>query len=156
MERTLDDSANRRITLPESFLALDGLLDVLGNVTDGLIVYEKRVQANLLKEMPFLATERLIMEAVKNGADRQDAHEVVRAHAIEVARCIKVEAAENDLLERLGKEPMFAGIDLASSTDPSTNIGLAAEQVDAFVQEVVDPIRSKYKDSPTQISQLRV
>jgi len=156
MERTLDDSANRRISLPESFLALDGMLDVLGNVTDGLIVYEKRVQANLLKEMPFLATERLIMEAVKNGADRQDAHEVVRAHAIEVARCIKEEAAENDLLERLGKEPMFAGIDLASSTDPSTYIGLAAEQVDAFVQEVVDPIRSKYKDSPTQISQLRV
>ena len=156
MERTLDDSANRRISLPESFLALDGMLDVLGNVTDGLIVYEKRVQANLLKEMPFLATERLIMEAVKNGADRQDAHEVVRAHAIEVARCIKEEAAENDLLERLGKEPMFAGIDLASSTDPSTFIGLAAEQVDAFVQEVVDPIRSKYKDSPTQISQLRV
>ena len=156
MERTLDDSANRRISLPESFLALDGMLDVLGNVTDGLIVYEKRVQANLLKEMPFLATERLIMEAVKNGADRQDAHEVVRAHAIEVARCIKEEAAENDLLERLGKEPMFAGIDLASSTDPSTYIGLAAEQVDAFLQEVVDPIRSKYKDSLTQIAQLRV
>ena len=156
MERTLDDSANRRITLPGSFLALDGLLDVLGNVTSGLIVYKKRVQANLLMEMPFLATERLMMEAVKNGADRQDAHEVVRKHAIEVARCIKEDAGENDLLERLGKEPIFKDIDLKTSTDPSGFIGLAPEQVDAFVQEVVDPIRSKYENSPTQIAQLRV
>ena len=156
MERTLDDSANRRITLPESFLALDGLLDVLGNVTGGLVVYKKCVEANLLKEMPFLATERLMMEAVKNGADRQEAHEVVRKHAIEVARCIKEDAGENDLLDRLGRESIFKGIDLSTSVDPSGFIGLAPEQVDAFVQEVVDPIRRKYKDSPTQIAHLRV
>jgi adenylosuccinate lyase len=156
MERTLDDSANRRITLPESFLALDGLLDVLGNVTGGLIVYKSRVQANLQKEMPFLATERLMMEAVKNGADRQEAHEVVRRHAMEVARCIKEEAGENDLLDRLASEPIFKGIDLASSADPTKFIGLAPEQVDAFVQEVVDPIRLKYKGSTPEIAHLRV
>ncbi|MEE2912240.1 MAG: adenylosuccinate lyase [Planctomycetota bacterium] len=156
MERTLDDSANRRITLPESFLAVDGLLDVLRNVTNGLVVYEKKIQANLISEMPFLATERLIMEAVKNGADRQDAHEVIRKHAIEVAKRIKEDAVENDLLKRLEGEPIFSEIDLSHSTDPSTFIGLAAEQVDAFVQEVVDPLCSKYKDIFPEMARLRV
>ncbi|MDP7009082.1 MAG: adenylosuccinate lyase [Phycisphaerales bacterium] len=156
MERTLDDSANRRITLAESFLALDGLLDVLGNITGGLIVHKARVSANLQNEMPFLATERLMMEAVKNGADRQDAHEVVRSHAIEVARQIKEEGINNNLLERLATEPMFQGVNLSMATDPSGFVGRAPEQVDDFCDSVVHQIRQRYSDSEVEIAQLRV
>jgi adenylosuccinate lyase len=156
MERTLDDSANRRLVLPESFLALDGLLDVLCNITDGIIVHKARVCANLAQEMPFLATERLMMEAVKNGADRQDAHEVVRGHAIEVARLMKEEGAQNDLLTRLASESMFAGVDVSMATDPSGFTGRAAEQVDEFCGEIVAPIRENYRDQCLEIAQLRV
>jgi adenylosuccinate lyase len=156
MERTLDDSANRRLVLPETFLACDGLLDVLCNITDGLIVHEARVKSNLDTEMPFLATERLMMEAVKNGADRQDAHEVVRGHAIEVARKIKEEGAPNDLLVRLRKEPMFASVDLEHATNPSSYIGLSPEQVDEFCRSVAEPIQQRYSDFSPQIAELRV
>ena len=156
MERTLDDSANRRLILPESFLALDGLLDVLCNITDGLIVHESKVQANLHQEMPFLATERLMMEAVKLGADRQDAHEVVRQHAIEVARCIKEDGAENDLLERLSCEAMFKDVDLTIATEPSDYIGRAPQQVDAFCDEIIEPIAQRYSSITTEIAELRV
>ena len=156
MERTLDDSANRRLTLPESFLALDGLLDVLGNVTDGLIVHNAKVNANLQDEMPFLATERLMMEAVKNGADRQDAHEIVRTHAIDVARLIKEKGIQNNLLERLAEEPMFKGVNLAMATNPSEFVGRSAEQVDAFCAEIVAPIRQNYHGKNVEIAQLRV
>jgi adenylosuccinate lyase len=156
MERTLDDSANRRLTLPESFLALDGLLDVLGNITDGLVVHKVRVSSNLQNEMPFLATERLMMEAVKNGADRQDAHEVVRGHAIEVARLMKEEGIKNDLLERLATELMFEGVDLTMATDPSSFVGRSAEQVDEFCNEVVDPIRKNYSAKNLETTALRV
>ena len=156
MERTLDDSGNRRLTLPESFLALDGLLDVLGNITDGLIVHRTRVATNLQNEMPFLATERLMMEAVKHGADRQDAHEVVRGHAIDVARLIKEEGIQNNLLERLATEPMFNGVDLSMATDPSGFVGRSAEQVDSFCEEVIDPIRKNYCDQKLETAELRV
>jgi len=156
MERTLDDSANRRMVLPEAFLALDGLLDVLHNVTDGLIVHEASVAKNLQKEMPFLATERLMMEAVRNGADRQDAHEIVRGHAIEVARQIKEEGIENDLLTRLASEPMFASVDLAIATDPSGFIGRSAEQVDEFCDSVATPIAKRYSGSNHEIAELQV
>ena len=142
--------------LPEAFLALDGLLDVLHSVTSGLVVHEARIAANLQEEMPFLATERLMMEAVKNGADRQDAHEVVRGHAIEVARLIKEEGAQNDLLTRLASESMFAGVDVSMATDPSGFTGRAAEQVDEFCGEIVAPIRESYSDQCLEIAQLRV
>jgi len=156
MERTLDDSANRRLTLPESFLALDGLLDVLGNITSGLVVHEARIKSNLQQEMPFLATERLMMEAVKLGADRQDAHEIVRQHAIEVARRIKEDGAENDLLERLSSEEMFKGVNLAMATEPSAFIGRAPEQVDAFYAEVIEPILQCHSSTTAEIAELRV
>ena len=156
MERTLDDSANRRLVIPETFLACDGLLDVVCNVTDGLIVHEARVKTNLDAEMPFLATERLMMEAVKNGADRQDAHEVVRTHAIEVARKIKEEGAPNDLLLRLSKEPMFTEVDLENATNSSGYIGLSPQQVDAFCHSVAAPIQQRYSNWKPQIAELRV
>ena len=156
LERTLDDSANRRMTLPESFLACDGFLDILANVTIGLIVYETRIEANLNTEMPFLATERLMMKAVKNGADRQNAHEVVRRHAIEVARQIKEEGIENNLLERLAAEPIFDGINLEDSIDPSGYVGRAPEQVDAFCDEVIEPIAKRYCSKKVEIAELKV
>ncbi|MDP7004751.1 MAG: adenylosuccinate lyase [Phycisphaerales bacterium] len=156
MERTLDDSANRRLTLPESFLSLDGLLDVLINISQGLIVHEKMVQSNLQNEMPFLATERLMMEAVKNGADRQDAHEVVRTHAIEVARQIKEDGVPNCLLKRLSTEQMFQGIDLDMAVDPSGFIGRAPEQVDSFCDEIIEPIAKRYTSKKVEIAELKV
>ncbi len=156
MERTLDDSANRRLTLPESYLALDGLLDVLVNITEGLIVHEARITANLQNEMPFLATERLMMEAVKNGADRQDAHEVVRTHAIEVAKQIKEKGIQNNLLDRLATETMFQGVDLSIATDPSDFVGRAAEQVDSFCEQVVSPIHQNYSDQNVEMAELHV
>jgi adenylosuccinate lyase len=156
MERTLDDSANRRLVLPESFLALDGLLDVLNNVTSGIIVHEARVNSNLDLEMPFLATERLIMEAVKQGADRQDAHEVVRAHAIEVAQQIKEDNSPNTLLSILADEPIFAGLNLDDVANPMHYIGRAPEQVDVFCRDVADSIEQRYSDSELHITELRV
>ncbi len=156
MERTLDDSANRRLVLPESFLAVDGLLDVLINVTGGIIVNDARIQSNLKLEMPFLATERLIMEAVKQGADRQDAHEVVRAHAIEVARKIKEQGAQNELLLILAQEPIFEGVNLEDAANPSHYIGRAAEQVDEFCTDVAQSIQNLYGDSALQTQELRV
>jgi len=156
MERTLDDSANRRLVLPEAFLALDGMLDVLNNVVDGLIVHEARVVKNLQQEMPFLATERLMMEAVAAGADRQDAHEVVRGHAIDVARKIKEEGAENDLLERLSNEPIFGSLDLTDIVDPSGFVGRAPVQVDHFIASVVTPIQANYNAKEPESVELRV
>ncbi len=126
------------------------------NVTSGLIVHETRISANLQVEMPFLATERLMMEAVKQGADRQDAHEVVRAHAIEVARQIKEEGIQNNLLERLSKEPMFKNVELSIATDPSEFIGRSAEQVDSFLTDIVCPIRENYNHQKVEIAELRV
>ena len=156
MERTLDDSANRRLVLAEAFLALDGTLDVLNNVVGGLVVHEAMVAKNLQQEMPFIATERLMMEAVAAGADRQDAHEVVRGHAIEVARKIKEDGCENDLLERPSEEPMFSSIDLSATVDPSGFVGCAPTQVDQFINAVVEPIRANYVAKQPESVELRV
>jgi adenylosuccinate lyase len=111
---------------------------------------------NLQKEMPFLATERLMMEAVRKGADRQDAHEIVRTHAIEVARQIKEEGIENDLLARLAGEAMFSDVDLEMATDPSSFIGRSPEQVDEFCDSVASPIAQRYSGSNLEIAELRV
>jgi len=156
MERTLDDSANRRLTLPEAFLTLDGVLDVVCNITDGLVVHKAKVRTNLQEEMPFLATERLMMEAVRNGADRQDAHEIVRAHAIEVARLIKQEGISNNLLELLATEPIFKDVDLDMATDPSGFIGRSVEQVDEFCIKVAEPIEQKYSTKLLENVELKV
>ncbi len=147
MERTLDDSANRRLVLPETFLALDAALDIMQNVFSGMVVYEATIRANLLAELPFMASENLMMAAVKHGADRQEAHEVIRQHSQDAAQRVKGEGTANDLLERLRDEPMFAKVDLESVMDPSTFVGRAPEQVDAFIAEVVAPIRARYAES---------
>jgi len=147
MERTLDDSSCRRLTLPEPFLALDGVLDIAINVTSGLVVYDKMVEANLAKYLPFMATENIMMAAVSQGGDRQELHEVIRMHAIEVATNVKENGAENDLLTRLGNEPGFNGVDLSDVLDATQYVGRSPEQVDAFIAEVVEPIRQRYAEA---------
>ena len=146
-ERTLDDSACRRLTLPEPFLALDGVLDLLANVADGLVVYPETIRRNLAAELPFMATENLLMAAVQAGGDRQELHEVIRRHSQDAAHRVKAEAADNDLMDRLRDEPAFASLDLAEVLDPARFVGLAPEQVDAFLSEVVAPIRERYADT---------
>ena len=156
LERTLDDSATRRVSLPEPFLATDGLLGLLINVAGGLEVHEQTIAANLQAELPFMATENLLMAAVKeNGADRQQLHEVIRRHSRSAADQIK-QGKHNDLLQRLQTEPVFEGVDLEKAVEPSSFVGRAAEQVDSFLQEVVEPIRSRYQDQLGDEPVLRV
>ncbi len=145
LERTLDDSSTRRLSLPEPFLAIDGALDLVVNVSSQIVVYEKVIAANLARELPFMATENLLMAAVRGGADRQDAHEVIRRHSQEAAQRVKMDAAENDLLDRLSGEAVFKGVDLNNAADPAGMIGRAPQQVDAFIEQVVEPIRQRYK-----------
>lgn len=144
LERTLDDSANRRLAIPEPFLALDACLDVMINVTGGLIVHGASIAANLRREMPFLATENILMAAVKNGGDRQDLHEIIRKHSQDAALAVKNEGKPNDLLERLKVEHSFDGIDLDAICNPMDFVGLAPLQVEAFFKEVVLPLRQRW------------
>ncbi|MCK4871925.1 MAG: adenylosuccinate lyase [Phycisphaerales bacterium] len=144
LERTLDDSANRRLSLPESFLALDGVLDICRNVTAGLVVHQQVIRANLLAELPFMASENLMMEAVKLGRDRQAVHEAIRQHAQAAAKRVKEEGLPNDLLDRLARDPLMAGVNFDETLDPGAYVGRAPEQVDEFVMEIVEPIRARY------------
>ncbi len=144
LERTLDDSSARRLTLPEPFLAIDGILDLLINVSAGLVVYEKRIAANLAAELPFMASENLMMAAVKLGRDRQEVHEVVRRCSQAAAMHVKKEGAPNDLLDRLSREPVFEGVDITAALQPERFIGRAPEQVDSFIEQVVVPIRKRF------------
>jgi adenylosuccinate lyase len=144
MERTLDDSANRRLTLPQAFLAIDAVLMLYRNVVDGLVVHPKVIDKNLREELPFLATEEILMAGVRAGGDRQVLHERIRVHSQEAARRVKEEGAPNDLIDRLEGDPSFAGVDLHTALDARRFIGRAPQQVDAFVKDVVGPIRAKY------------
>ncbi|MEM6458907.1 MAG: adenylosuccinate lyase [Planctomycetota bacterium] len=157
-ERTLDDSSVRRLSLPEPFLALDGVLDLLVNVAAGLVVYEKTITNNLAAELPFMATENLLMAAVEAGGDRQELHEVIRGHSQAAAQRVKAEGLPNDLLDRLRDDPHFRGrgVDLDAVLDPTSFVGRAPEQVDAFVAEVVEPIRQRYADRLTHDPSLSV
>ncbi len=147
LERTLDDSANRRLSLPEGFLALDGILDVMHTVASGLVVYEHTIRKNLMAELPFMASENILMAAVNDGADRQEAHEAIRGHSQAAAHRVKTEGADNDLIDRLRSDPMFINIDLDRVLNPGDYVGRAPEQVDAFRREVVEPIRQRYAAS---------
>lgn len=156
MERTLDDSSTRRLTLPEPFLALDGALDTLINVVSGIVVYEHRIAANLAAELPFMASENLMMAAVQRGADRQAVHELIRRHAQAAAEAVKRDGADNDLLKRLAGEEVFAGIDLGAVLDARQYVGRAPRQVDAFIEQVVTPIRARYADRLNAAVELKV
>jgi adenylosuccinate lyase len=141
-ERTLDDSAIRRIVIPEAFLATDAILILMENVVGGLEVHPARIRQRIDEELPFMATESLIVRAVQAGMSRQDAHEVIRVHSIAAARAMKDEGRPNDMLDRLAADPAWPlrGDDLRASLDPARFIGRAAHQVDDFLAEVLDPI----------------
>ena len=142
LERTLDDSANRRLTIPESFLATDAILVLMENVVTGLEVHPARIRRRLENELPFMATEALLMRAVRTGGDRQAAHEVIRRHSIEAARAMKEGAEENDLLERLAKDKEWRVPlkEMRVALDPAAFVGRAPQQVDEFLTQVVNPL----------------
>jgi len=155
-ERTLDDSANRRIVIPEAFLAVDGILEILTNVLDGLVVYPKVVAARVASELPFMATENILMAAVKAGGDRQDLHEKIRQHSVAAAAQVKQEGKANDLIERLKGDAALAKVDFRKVLSPRDYIGRCPEQVDEFVREVVTPIRRKYRKELNRKVELNV
>ena len=146
MERTLDDSAIRRLGLPQAFLAIDACLIIYRNISDGMVVYPNTIAARLHEELPFMATEEIMMAGVKAGGDRQDLHESIREHSVEAAAEVKERAKPNDLIERLQNDSLYEGIDLASTLDPMKYIGRAPEQVDEFIAQVVAPVRERYSE----------
>lgn len=147
-ERTLDDSANKRLSIPEAFLAIDGILDLYLNVVDGLVVYPKVIEKRLMSELPFMATENIMMDAVKAGGDRQELHEKIRTLSMEAGKNVKVEGKENNLLELIAADPSFNLTleDLQKTMDPSKYTGRAKEQVEAFLKNVVQPVLDENKD----------
>ncbi len=163
LERTLDDSSNRRLSLPEAFLALDGALDLMHNVASGLIVHEAMVRRNLMAELPFLATENILMECVRLGGDRQEYHEKIRVHAQAAGLRVKREGLDNDLLERLRGDrafwsasrggPLSGEIDWGNLLDPMRYVGRSVEQTERFVEEVVRPLREQYGESIAELGE---
>ncbi len=145
LERTLDDSANRRIVIPEAFLAVDGILEILINVTDGLVVYPQVIAAHVAAELPFMATEDILMAAVKAGGNRQELHERIRLHSRAAAARVKRFGRANDLIDRLKADMAFAKVNFEKVLDPKAYIGRAPRQVDEFIKEVVQPVRRKYR-----------
>ena len=147
-ERTLDDSANKRLSVPEGFLAIDGILDLCLNVVDGLVVYPKVIEKRLMSELPFMATENIMMDAVKAGGDRQELHERIRELSMEAGKNVKVEGKDNNLLELIAADPAFNLTleDLQKSMDPSRYTGRAKEQTEAFISNVVQPVLDAHKD----------
>jgi adenylosuccinate lyase len=155
-ERTLDDSANRRIVIPDAFLAVDGILEILLDVLDGLVVYPKVIAAHVAAELPFMATENILMAAVKAGGDRQKIHEKIRQHSLAASEQVKKFGKANDLIERLKNDAAFEKVDFKKALDPKSYIGRAPEQVDEFIKDTVAPIRRKYRRYLNQKSELKV
>ena len=157
-ERTLDDSANKRLSLPQAFLAIDAILIIWKNVLDGLVIYPKMIEKHIMAELPFMSTEYIIMECVKNGGDRQELHERIRVHSMEAGRMVKVEGKENDLIERILNDKGF-NLDkerLLEILAPKNFIGFAPEQTEEFVNIEIKPILEKYRDRLGMDAALRV
>ena len=158
-ERTLDDSANKRLSIPEAFLAVDGILSLYANVADGLVVYPKVIEQRLRKELPFMATENIMMDAVKKrGADRQQLHEKIREHSMAASRVVKVEGGENDLLERIAADEAFGVTleELEKILKPENYTGRAKEQTEDFLNECVKPVLEKYADVESDKPEINV
>ncbi|HIQ99225.1 MAG TPA: adenylosuccinate lyase [Candidatus Scybalocola faecavium] len=157
-ERTLDDSANKRMSIPEAFLAVDGILDLYMNVVDGLVVYPKVIHQHLMNELPFMATENIMMDAVKAGGDRQELHERIREHSMAAGRVVKAEGKPNDLLERIAADPAFGMTmeQLKGIMKPENFVGRAPEQVEEFLDQVVAPILEENKDVLGMKAQINV
>ncbi len=147
-ERTLDDSANKRIAVPEAFLAADAILEIAINVCDGLVVYDKMIKQHVEAELPFMATENILMEAVKRGGDRQELHESIRLHSIEAAKQVKLEGKPNDLLDRILNDPTFGLTreEIQELLNPIKFVGRAPQQVDEFLEEYINPIISENRE----------
>jgi len=143
-ERTLDDSSNKRLAIPEPFLAIDGCLNILINVARGLVVYPKVIESYVLAELPFMATEEILMAGVRAGGDRQDLHERIRTHAIEAGAQVKQMGKPNDLISRLRQDSAFSKVHLDKIMEPAAYIGRAPLQTERFVNEIVDPIRARF------------
>ena len=147
-ERTLDDSANKRISVPEAFLAIDGILDLYLNVVDGLVVYDKVIYQRFMKEIPFMATENIMMDAVKRGGNRQELHERIREHSMAAGAVVKKEGKENDLVDRIAADPAFGMTkeEIEALLEPKNFVGRAPEQTEEFLDEVVQPILDANRD----------
>jgi adenylosuccinate lyase len=156
LERTLDDSANRRIVLPEVFLAVDGILEILLNVASGLVVYPRVIAARIDSELPFMATENILMAAVKAGGNRQKLHEKIRVHSQAAAEQVKKFGKANDLIERLKKDDAFSKVDFRKVLNPADYIGRAPQQVDEFIAETVRPAIKKYRGQINKKTELKV
>ncbi len=147
-ERTLDDSANKRLSIPEGFLAIDGILDLCLNVVDGLVVYDKVIRKHMMAELPFMATENIMMDAVKKGGDRQELHEKIRQLSMEAGKNVKQEGKENNLLELIAADPSFNLTleELEANMEPAKYVGRAPYQVNVFLRDVVNPILDANKE----------
>lgn len=156
LERTLDDSANRRVVIPEPFLAVDGILEVLINVTDGLVVYPKVIASHIAAELPFMASENIMMAGVRAGGSRQELHEKIRRHSHAAAAQVKQSGRPNDLIARLKADPAFAEVDFKKVMNPKAYIGRAPQQVDEFIRGIVTPIRKKYRKELNKKVELNV
>lgn len=145
-ERTLDDSANKRISVPEAFLSVDAILNIYINVADGMVVYPKVIEKRLMEELPFMATENIMMEAAKRGGDRQELHEQIRIHSMEAGKQVKLHGEKNDLIERIAADPAFGMSleDILSVMEPKNYIGRAPQQVEEFISDYVNPALEKY------------
>ena len=143
-ERTLDDSANKRLSMAEGFLAVDSILNIYINVTAGLVVYPKMVERRIMNELPFIASENILMDAVKKGGDRQTLHELIREHSIAAGKRVKEEGLDNDLIERIAADPRFGLTrdEIVKNLDPRNYTGRSEHQVEEFIRDVIDPILS--------------
>ncbi len=155
-ERTLDDSSNKRLAIPEPFLAIDGCLQIVLNVARGLVVYPKTIESAVMAELPFMATEEIMMAGVRAGGDRQELHERIRTHSHAASEIVKSQGKPNDLIERLGGDDAFSKIKLSEVLQPSSYVGRAPQQVDRFLKQVVEPIRRRYADKLGQQVELKV
>jgi len=156
LERTLDDSSNRRVAIAEAFLAADGILEIMLNVASGLVVYPKVIASHVAAELPFMATENILMAGVKAGGNRQELHERIRIHSHAAAAQVKQYGLPNDLIERLQNDPAFAKVDFKKVMNPNDYIGRAPQQVDEFLAGVVAPIRRKYRNALNKKTELKV
>ncbi len=146
MERTLDDSANRRLTIPQAFLGIDAVLLIYQTIASGMHVYPQVVARNLLDELPYMATENIMMAQAKQGGDRQELHERIRIHSLAAADHVKATGATTDVLARIAADPAFAGANIEAALDPHQYVGRAPQQVDEFLTDIVAPIRSRYRN----------
>ena len=157
-ERTLDDSGNKRLSVPEGFLAIDGILDLCLNVVDGLVVYPKVIEKHMMAELPFMATENIMMDAVKAGGDRQELHERIRELSMEAGRNVKVEGKDNNLLELIAADPAFNLTleELQKTMDPKKYVGRAKEQTESFIAKVVNPVLDSHKEMLGMTAEINV